>query len=227
VILKALPKICELLVRNNMAVDATVTIPIRVGNELVKISSLNSKQVKSELIIWKTGILKLDLARIYKLPLFCLSKADYLKIWAIKNPTLRATRLKVLYKDVFCNERRHRFGIAESPNCIICGQIESIQHHLVSCENAKRIWNFCDRIDRFNIGDITEVLRVEHSSAMEIVKSVALKFLIQINRSKDLTFEAFSYECLRYLNLEQIANSNDSEVTIAIDRVKELLRVNS
>ena len=43
-------------------------------------------------------------------------------LWCIKNPTLRAIRLKILYKDVWSNERRHRMGITSNSDCVICGE---------------------------------------------------------------------------------------------------------
>ena len=67
-------------------------------------------------------------------------------LWALKNPTLRATRLKILYGDIFCNEKRQRFGLTESSECVICGEIETKEHQLFYCRNEIRFWEILDSI---------------------------------------------------------------------------------
>ena len=103
-------------------------------------------------------------------------------IWAIKNSTLRAIRLKAVYKDIFSNERRYRFNIAPSPDCEVCGQVESVEHQLVLCRNATRIWNFFYRSTGISIGSLYEVLTCTGNLEVEIVKSFMIKALLQIDR---------------------------------------------
>ena len=62
-------------------------------------------------------------------------------LWRIRNPTLRAIRLKVLYKDIWCQDKRFRLGISTDDKCIVCGETETAIHQLYMCSNAKRIWN--------------------------------------------------------------------------------------
>ena len=59
-------------------------------------------------------------------------------LWRIKNPTLRAIRLKILYKDVWCQDKRLKLGIATDNKCTICGEPETVLHQLFFCENAER-----------------------------------------------------------------------------------------
>jgi len=222
-ILRALPQSCKLVLENNLAVDSAVAIPLMVDNELVNISELRSAQIKSEIVTWKCGPLSLDIAKVHKLATFRYSKADYKRIWSVKNPTLRGIRLKSLYKDIYSNERRFRFGMSPDPNCVICGEIETVEHHLALCPNARKIWGYCDRIDRFNVHNISDVLRAEPSVVLEIIKAIAIKQLIQIDRSRSLSFTAFCLECLRFLNIELRVVPGNPETQAAIARLKDLL----
>ena len=67
-------------------------------------------------------------------------------LWLLKNPIFRAARLKILYGDIFCNEKRHRFGLTESSDCVICGETETKEHQLFYCRNAIRCWEVLDLV---------------------------------------------------------------------------------
>ena len=49
-----------------------------------------------------------------------VERITWSNIWKIKNPRVGSIRLKVLYKDVFSNERPTRLGISNSNKCIVC-----------------------------------------------------------------------------------------------------------
>ena len=54
-------------------------------------------------------------------------------LWLIKNPTLRAIRLKVLHKDIWTQEKRHKLGISNSSSCEICREPELVTRQLLRC----------------------------------------------------------------------------------------------
>jgi hypothetical protein len=127
-------------------------------------------------------------------------------IWLIKNPSLRNVRLKVLYKDIYCNERRFRFGIADSPNCETCLGVESVSHQLLDCNNALRLWEVYRQCFGHPIPTLGELVVPSKDVAMEIVKSVILKRLLQIDRSRHVSISELKIEMCHYLRIEAIAN---------------------
>ena len=46
-------------------------------------------------------------------------RATWHNLWRIKIPTLRAIRLKILYKDIWCNDKRFKLGIASDNKCVL------------------------------------------------------------------------------------------------------------
>ena len=115
-------------------------------------------------------------------------------LWRIKNPTLRAIRLKILYKDVWCQDKRLKLGIGTDNKCTICGEPETVMHQLFFCNNAKRLWDIGRKI--LGAGElslveqdsstIANLIEVSPSIINEIIKSVIFKLLIQIDRSSNL-----------------------------------------
>ena len=132
-------------------------------------------------------------------------------------------RLKVLYKDIFCNERRYRFGLTNSPTCDICGQIESVEHHLFSCQNAARLWTLYHRITQQTMHSLLDVLMCSKETAYEIIKAIILKALIQIDRSKDRNDREIIAQCLFFLKIEARANPKQFASLMAFANVLERL----
>ena len=151
------------------------------------------------------------------------SEASLTNLWEIKNPTLRSIRLKILYKDVFCNERRHRFGLTDSPRCGICGQVESIEHQLFSCANATRLWSLYHCLTDQRIDSLFDVLMCTKVWAHEIIKSIILKALFQIDRSKDKTDQEIISLSTFFLNIEARANVKISESLLNFANVIRLI----
>jgi hypothetical protein len=210
--------------------DSGVLIPIASKNGLIDIGRIPPKIIKSELASWKSGPMFFDAAKVHNLPGLSISQVDYNRIWANKIPSLRHARLKVLYKDIYSNERRFRFGIASSSACAICNDIETVEHQLFTCQNAKKIWGFFTRLTSTNISTFCNVLRIESSPAIEIVKCIALKRLIQIDRSSTVTEVGFYQECLYHLNVELIVRKNNStsileEYLKLVSRTKSFLNL--
>lgn len=116
--------------------------------------------------------------------------------------------MKLVYKDVFANERRHRFQMADSPACMVCGQIESVEHQLFSCVNAQRFWGMYSRITGQNISSLLDIILSSSDIGTEIVKSVFIKALIQIDRSQNAVESVIRAECRYFLNIEARVNES-------------------
>ena len=137
-------------------------------------------------------------------------------LWAIKHPALRAIRLKMCYKDIYSNERRHRFGIADSPNCLRCGQIESVDHQMFECENAQRLWNVFRTVTGTSVASYRDVVQCEGNYGSEILKSAIIKALIQIHRSSNLPERVVARECAYFLRIEAAVNPTNEAALLSL-----------
>jgi len=90
--------------------------------------------------------------------------------------------------------------------CVSCGQVETVDHQLFACHNACRIWAEVPRIFGSNITNLTSIINCEGELANEIVNSVFLKSLIQIDRSVSIPIKSILNKALFYLNIEYTAN---------------------
>ena len=59
------------------------------------------------------------------------------KVTSVKH---RNSLLKIAHGDVYTKSKLARFGLIDSPNCPRCGEIEDLQHKVITCEYVKRIW---------------------------------------------------------------------------------------
>ena len=130
------------------------------------------------------------------------------RLWLIGNCQLRSYRLKLLYKDIFSNERRFRFGLSDSPNCVGCGQIETISHQLLECDNAKRLWDMYHRITGKTVDSLLQIIVCTEPIEIEIIKSIIIKRLIQIDRSRHCTLASIKQEIRHYFRLEACLSRN-------------------
>ena len=137
----------------NNCLPSTESVPIIIGNKVKPSKKLTSRELQS---VFKTNLNKVK-------PFFISGKHNmqvindkdeklsWFYLWKIRNPSLRNIRLKVLYKDVYCQERRNRFGLADSPFCEICNSVEDVQHQLFDCKNSKRMWQLYEKIFRCSV----------------------------------------------------------------------------
>ena len=135
-------------------------------------------------------------------------RISWTNLWQVKNPTLRAIRHKVLLKDIWSNEKRHRLGITHSSKCEFCGDIEDVKHQLFNCHNASRMWLIYNEITGDNINIQTDesfirLIEVDNDISNELVKAVIFKLLIQINRSSNLSLLQIKTNILHWLIIEK------------------------
>ena len=215
-IIRALPGPFSNLIRSRVLIHSPARTAWLSNNGIVMVDRVPTRTIRFDLLANKIPTSGVRIDRIYKRADWPPPGTDgtledtYSGIWAIKNPALRAVRLKVIYKDIFSNERRHRFGFADSPLCQLCGQIESVEHQMFSCQNSQRLWRLYHRITNQSINNLLEVVTCGKDSCQEIVKSVILKALIQIDRSKDKVDREIISQCLFFLRIEAIANSKQA-----------------
>jgi len=149
---------------------------------------------------------------------YCLNteQSTWKNLWSIKNPILLATRQKVLYKNVYSNERRYRFGLIDSPQCNVCHEVESTIHQLFNCKNARKFWEIYCFI--FNIPlqelDFYTLVNVSRDVNNEIIKAIIFKLLIQIDRSANYSPKAAIKVIVKFLSIELNISQNPALYSI-------------
>lgn len=223
-VLRSLPTCVSTLVRAREITDSPLKLVWMIDGKFSLFNKNNNRLIKKSMINKKLALNSVNLGQIYK-------RTDWLRedcevelwskaLWDIKNPKLLAYRLKVIYKDIFSNERRYRFGIADSPACSICGQVETVEHQLYLCQNAQEKWRLFSQLTGIHIGSFVEVVRCYQMPAIELVKSIFIKSLIQIDRSQDSHPLVMMAECSTFLQIEiESAGTPGSRA----DSIKELL----
>ena len=215
---RALPsRILSVIDNASGNVGTSSILQILIGNNLKNINKINSKEINDSI---KTVLRKKDSyhpSNKYPIDKNCFEdiRITWHNLWRIKNPTLRAIRLKVLYKDIWCQEKRHKLGISADNKCTICGNPENVIHQLFLCDNARRIWQIGDKVtgtSEFKIIDndhltLAKLIEVSSNITNEIIKSVIFKLLIQIDRSCDIDETEIRRTIAHWLNIEYISLS--------------------
>ena len=218
-ILRALPSHTANLIRMNCLVQSPKKILWLGDTDLVQINATSSKAIRLSVLNCKFQSLEVKLEKVYKRLDWPPPGIDqhqlFRNIWKIKNPILRAIRLKLIYKDVFSNERRFRFNMTDSPECQLCGQIESVEHQLFTCANASRIWDLYGRLTGEQVSSLFEVIACSHVKENEIIKSVLIKALVQIDRSRDKVDRQINADCIHYLGIEARSQPKQENIYIA------------
>ena len=211
-ILRAMPSNIARIVRNGNVINSQVQYSLITNNGSHDLMVASTKDIKQALMAMKFPDLTVDINNIHRrldlpIPGTAEFSALFSGIWKIKNPALRAIRLKLCYKDIFSNERRHRFGIADSPECSVCNQIETVEHQLYECQNARRLWQMFQAVTGVGPRSFRDIFLYNSNSECEIVKSVIIKALIQIDRSKNSPDKAIASLCSHFLRIEAARKS--------------------
>ena len=214
-ILRAIPVELSNLVRAGSMLDFPLRIVWFNTGIIQSTEKIASKTVRVQLLLEKYPNMSVQIEKIYKRADWPPPGIDYQswfkQVWLIKNPSLRAIRLKVFYKDIFSNERRFRFNMSDSPLCGKCGQIETVDHQLFVCDNAQRMWALYQRLTGDNIGSLFDVVACSSLPENELIKTILLKALIQIDRSANIGESEIIAQCIYYLGIESKVKGKSSK----------------
>jgi hypothetical protein len=210
-IIRALPASIKPFLTLDLTFPTDICTSIPIDSQMEDITALKSQAVQRVFMKAKQAYEPIDLSKIYKDPVMNSSHDWCSNLWLIRSPVLRATRLKIMYKNVYSNERRFRFGLADSPDCQICGNVETVQHQLFECRNACTLRELVKNTYNLEFENLESVIIPGRNAHEEIVKSVLLKMLIQIDRSVGITEEGFK-SMVKYFNtIEQIVVEKQKE----------------
>ena len=84
-----------------------------------------------------------------------------------------------------------RFGMIADDKCAICNEIETVEHQLYDCTNAKRVREYGTATNGTRIDTFYDMLSCGTDKKEEDTKAIIIKCLIQIDRSRNLTLESF------------------------------------
>ena len=212
-IIRSLPQQLGRLIRAGSIVNARPKFSLETLSDQLDLEVTTSKGIRLALISQKFGNLAIDLNRIHRrqdLPVAGTLEFDRLfsNLELIKHPALRSIRSKLCFKNIYSNERRHRFGMSDSPVCETsnCGQIETVEHQLFDCPNAIRLWNMFADITGTNILSFRDLILCESAVEIEILKTALMKALLQINRNRSVPTRVVAIECASILRTEAIVN---------------------
>ena len=106
--------------------------------------------------------------------------------------------------------KRFKFGISDTDKHLICGEVETEEHQLLSCRNAVRLWQIIDTVQNNDplSNCILDCILVSNDLGYEIVKSVIFKLLIQIDWSKDISIKSAILRMKSALIIELKCKSN-------------------
>ena len=196
--------------------------PIILGKKVRTIDKMSSRILQEFLKINLKKIAPYTINSKYELDAGVQhEQRNWFYLWKIRNPILRSYRLKVMYKDIYCQERRHKFGLSNSPSCLICNGIESVKHQLFECRNAQRMWYIYNVMFSEHIS-FKEVIFASSNLMKEIVKAVITKFLIQIDRSEHASQNQVTLRICQALKLE-LQVTGDKQFLRGINELEKLL----
>jgi len=102
-------------------------------------------------------------------------KAPYFKkLSKITNIANKSKMLRLLYGDVYCVERRYRFGLTESNLCRRCFEIESIHHLLMQYPYTCTVYSLLG----INNRDINEIVGLYLSPGELEIRADILCYLL-------------------------------------------------
>ena len=196
-----MPALLLIIDQESSGNDLTPQICLRYENKLHNLSKIKSRVLNFIIKENMNKITPYHPEERYKINRMYFGDicSTWHNLWMIKNPTLRSIRHKIIYKDVWTNEKRYKLNIAKDDKCVICGEIETVFHQLFTCKNAIRFWKILLELTGTCLPSNEEqfalFIAVSGDYLTETIKSCIFKLLIQIDRSCEITH----VQLLRYL----------------------------
>lgn len=188
-IIKSLPLSLRPLLLSDFEYDRP-TFRCWIKNKVVNLCSLSTKALQ---VLLKSAYKKCETVN---------SNVSWNNLWDIRHPDLRFQRFKLAHGAIFSNVRRYQCRISNTDKCEICGDIETVEHQLVHCTNAKAKWLAVERYYGISPPSFSDLKSVCHNKKDELIYSVIVKLLIQIDRSRDIPINSIINRVEWYLKIE-------------------------
>ena len=118
-------------------------VMLYINKKLIPIEKVSSKLVYTHLIKENTKpptSLNVWVELYPFLENFNWSHVFRLPYKIMKESYIQSFQYKILNRILNCNYNLHKWGIKDSPLCIYCKKIDTIQHHLYECKDSMTLW---------------------------------------------------------------------------------------
>jgi len=114
---------------------------------------------------------------------------------ALNAPKDRFFKYRLLHGDVFCNTRMFKFKMVGTPNCLTCGNLETIKHLIWDCPRSKNVWKYINELTSPKLGreyvNYNNIMLGNEKTlpAMEVLIVWALRLIMAIEREQPIQNE--------------------------------------
>ena len=105
-----------------------------------------------------------------------------------KAPRDRFFKFRILHGDFFCNTRRFKFKMIDSPCCEFCRDPEDIKHLIWTCERSKNCWEYFNQLTStyyYNREYVTYESIVTGSENPEYLLEELVTLILRVIMTKD------------------------------------------
>lgn len=148
----------------------------------------------------------------------CIEPADILEKWRLEINSMEQG-LKLLLRNIPYGTRLHNMGIIDTPNCINCGQIETIQHLYWDGQTTANLWRHLKDVAETNtrrlfilerekclLGSGTWILRKDNNTEDHL--SILVKYYIHATKCSGETRNNYGLD--RYIRSQLVIEENIS-----------------
>ena len=206
---RALPRaVCQTIDRLNYLSNPhnQCYLTIEINHKMYEVSKTSNRMLNTKFKQIFNKVKDYNPAERHEIPssTFPDIRSTWSNLWLLKNPTLRAIRLKILHKDIWTQVKRRKLGISNTDECSSCKKREDVAHQLFKCPNSVRFWKIYHELFGGNLerGNPFTYIDVSNNVLVEVVKSAIFKMLIQIDRSINLTQQQIKRSISYWIHLE-------------------------
>ena len=137
----------------------------------------------------------------------------------IKMPRDRFFKFRILHGDVFCNERRFKFKMSDSPCCEFCGELESVKHLIWNCNRSRSCWEYFNQLTSQYNGSAYATYETvtlgssEPNKVLEEIVLMILRMIISIDRTNAIEQDQIKKAIKNKYSLEKLVCNNNTKLT--------------
>ena len=218
---KTILKTQETIPINENNINRTCTPLIRISNIWKTIESVTSKNIYIKTILGNIQPPTVVDTWINIYPF--LEVVEWPNIFTLASkitgePYLQSLQYKVINRILNCNDKLYKWKIVQTPLCNSCKVNDTIEHHLFSCRDSKKLWDGIENWlrDNLSIGyKLTECeilfgIPISNTVDLDIMNFLILMGKQYINKQKTGKKEIYFFEFLNQIRskLEIIITSN-------------------
>ena len=137
-------------VRNSIGLRAGVTLEDKHsyydGRNLQGIQALSTKEFRmvrnktDQICIFKLGLILTPIE----------SRSWLFKINRLTSVKHKSVVLRIAHGEIYTREKLHRYNLVASNECLICQEVDTLEHKFITCDYVRRIWQVVNDLDGLN-----------------------------------------------------------------------------